>query len=266
MNCINCGTEVVGKFCLNCGQSSPPRKITLGGMYHDFQAKVYGFDGMFPRTLKALTIRPGKASHSFIEGNRVQYYSPIGYFFLMITVLLLLVSFLDVELTEFLKESGKSNWAPQPKAGSGGEKFAMLVRQFVSDNMKLISFIQIPLQAFVVRFIFFRRSKLSFLEHTVLPFYIQGHLYWVGIIGVIYFKLTGSFMANWLTTAIGPLYFSYAYADFFDHQSKVKVFIKGLGVYLFALTLFMVLVGITLGIVFWLYPDLQEMVRPINNS
>jgi len=61
-------------------------------MYHDFQARIYGLDGMFPRTLRDVTLRPGQASRTFIQGNRVKYYGPVGYFFLMITVLLLLMN------------------------------------------------------------------------------------------------------------------------------------------------------------------------------
>ena len=265
MNCINCGTEVVGKYCPNCGQPSPPRKITLGHMYHDFQARIYGFDGMFPRTLKDITVRPGKAARSFIDGNRVQYYGPVGYFFLMITVLLLLVSLLDVDLTTFLKAGSKSNWAPQPKEGSGQAKFMEIVFQFISDNLKFVAFALIPLQGFVSRFLFFRKSKLNFLEHTVLPFYIQGHLYWMSILSVIYFKVTGSFFANWLTISMGLFYFSYAFSDFFGYQSKVKAFFKGLGVYLVSQVLLMMMAAIIMAVIFKVNPELMKLVRPSNN-
>ena len=265
MNCINCGTEVVGKYCPNCGQPSPPRKITLGHMYHDFQARIYGFDGMFPRTLKDITVRPGKAARSFIDGNRVQYYGPVGYFFLMITVLLLLMRLLDVDLTLFVKASGKSGLSPQPKEGSGQAKFMEITFQFISDNLKLIAFILIPMQAFVSRFLFFRKRGLNFLEHAVLPFYIQGHLYWMSILSVIYFKISGDFFANWLTIAVGFFYFAYASADLFGDQHKVKAFIKGLGVYLVSQFLFVVVVTIIMGIVFTVNPELMKLVRPSNN-
>ena len=266
MNCTNCGTEVTSKFCPNCGQPNPPKKITLANMYHDFQARIYGFDGMFPRTLKDITLRPGKASRTFIQGNRVQYYGPVGYFFLMITVMLLIMSLLDVDVVMFMKNSGKSAFQPEAKPGTGQARFTQEVFKFVSENLKLISFLMVPMQALASRYVFFRKSGFNVLEHSVLPFYVQGHIYWLSIINVIFYKVTGMFFLNWLTVVIPIGYFSFAYADFFSYQSKVKAFLKGLGVYLMAQLLFTIIVLIVVIVVSLLNPDLVEMLKPANNK
>ncbi len=265
MNCTNCGTEVASKFCPNCGQPSPPKKITLANMYHDFQARIYGFDGMFPRTLRDITLRPGKASRAFIQGNRVQYYGPVGYFFLMITVMLLLMSILDVDVVMFMKNAGKTALQPEARPGTHQAKFTQEAIKFVSDNIKLISFLIVPIYAMTSRYIFFRKAGFNMLEHSVLPFYVQGHVYWISILNVIFYKITGMFFMNWLTIAISIGYFSFAYADFFSYQSKVKALFKGLGVYLLAQLFFMIIVLITVLIAFFLNPDLVEMLKPSNN-
>jgi Protein of unknown function (DUF3667) len=93
--CINCHAETTGKFCSNCGQRMTVKRITFREGWNDFWARIYGFDGMFPNTLRDLTVRPGKASQLVIDGNRVKYYGPVGYFFLMITLLCLVGSLLD---------------------------------------------------------------------------------------------------------------------------------------------------------------------------
>ena len=265
-HCINCGTEVSSKYCPNCGQSNPPRKITLTQLWSDFQARIYGFDGMFPRTLRDLTLRPGKAARVFIEGNRVLYYGPVGYFFLMITVLLLLMSVLDVNVIDFMKSAANQfNGQKSVKEGSGQQKFMQSVFQFASDNMKLLSFTQIPLLAFFSRYLFFRKSGLNFLEHTVLPFYLHGHIYWVSILSVLFYKITDNFFPPGIAMIIAPLYISFGYSGMFDYQSRTKRFFKGLGIYICAQLLFIVIIAITVILLVVFNPEVRELIRPSNN-
>jgi Protein of unknown function (DUF3667) len=265
MNCINCGTGVTDKFCPHCGQPNPSRKLTFGNLYHDFQARIYGVDGMFPRTLRDVTLRPGKASLSFIEGNRVLYYGPVGYFFLMITVLLLIMSILDIDLVTFMMTT-KNPISPGIKPGSGQERFTQAMFKFVTDNIKLFSFAMVPLQAFVSRYFFFRKSGYGFLEHSVLPFYVQGHIYWLTILSVICFKISGYAFPNAVVIVISLFYFGFAYANLFDRQSKIKTFLKGLGIYFTAQVLFVLIIILGLVIIAFLFPDVYQMIKPSNNK
>ncbi|MFM9838943.1 MAG: DUF3667 domain-containing protein [Cyclobacteriaceae bacterium] len=264
--CVNCEQSFENKFCSNCGQRTGVKRITFREGWNDFWARVYGFDGMFPNTLRDLTIRPGKASQLFINGNRTRYYGPVGYFFLMITLLYLVGSLLDVSIIEFMRSNSKAtNFAPA-KAGSGQEKFGETIIQFISDNLKLISFLYIPVQAFASRYLFFRKSKLNYFEHTVLPFYIQGHIYWLSILSVILFSLFGTFINAGLSILISLAYFGYAYADLFSYQSKVKAFLKGIGVYITAQLLLMILFVIVLLVLFKTNPAIYDMLKPSNNK
>ncbi|MCA6378609.1 MAG: DUF3667 domain-containing protein [Cytophagales bacterium] len=263
--CINCQAETAGKFCANCGQRTSVKRITFREGWNDFWARIYGFDGMFPNTLRDLTIRPGKASRLFIDGNRVKYYGPVGYFFLMITLLYLVASLLDVSITEFMRSSSKAaNFTP-PKAGSGQEKVGEAILQFMSDNLKLVTFLFIPAQAFTSRYIFFRKSKLNYIEHTILPFYIQGHVYWLSVFSLILHKLTGTFLSVSISTVLSLVYFGYAYSDLFDYQSKIKSFFKGIGVYIVGYLLLMIIFSIGLIILLIVDPTVFETLRPSNN-
>lgn len=263
--CINCGTELKGNFCASCGQRANVKRITLKEGWNDFWARVYGFDGMLPRTLRDLTMRPGATSRRFIDGNRVAYYGPVGYFFLMITLLYLVASLLGINLVDFLKNSGGMELQESPKPGSGQEKLMQSTFQLVSDNLKLISFIVIPIQAFCSRFLFFRKSNLNFTEHTVLPFYGLGHLYWLSIASLFMYNLTGSFMPYWIQLVVAIAYFSYAYSDLFQYQSRLKTIAKGFGVYITTQLLFALITMIVVILLIVFDPDVYEMVKPSNN-
>jgi hypothetical protein len=264
--CVNCDSTIENKFCSNCGQRTGVKRITFREGWNDFWARIYGFDGMLPNTLKDLTIRPGKASQLFINGNRVRYYGPVGYFFLMITLLYLVGSLLDVSIIELMKSNSKTtNFAPA-KAGSGQEKFVQGMIQYIADNLKLITFIYIPMQAFVSKFLFFRKSNLNYFEHTILPFYVQGHIYWLSIFSLMSYSLFGAFINPVLLIFLSLVYFGYAYANSFSYQSKVKAFFKGIGVYLTAQLLLMIVFIIVLTILIATNPSIYEMFKPSNNK
>src|SRR5687767_3690324 len=141
MNCINCSQEVTGNFCNHCGQRTNVKRINFKEGWIDFWSRVYGFDGMFPRTLRDLTIRPGVVAQKIIDGNRALYYGPVGYFFLMITLFLLALSFMDMSFMEFMK--GMQTYVPGENKGS---EFQNEMQEAIADNLKAFAFLQIPVQ------------------------------------------------------------------------------------------------------------------------
>ena len=265
--CINCEKKVAENFCSNCGQRVGVKRITFREGWYDFWARIYGFDGMFPRTLRDLTIRPGAAARTFIAGNRVKYYGPVGYFFLMITLLYLVAAILEIPLTEFMRSSNKStNFMPTPKEGSGIQKFSEVVIQFVSDNLKFVTFLYIPIQAFCARFIFFRKSNFNYLENTILPFYVQGHIYWLSILSLVMYKVFGAFVPSVMILLGSIILVGYANANFFNYQSRTKAFIKGVGVYILSQLLFIVIAIAAVSILISTNAEIYEMLKPSNNK
>ena len=89
-NCLNCGTELVGAFCFNCGQHAHVHR-TLGAFFHDLLQGVLHFDGKIWHTLPLLAWTPGELTRSYIDGQRARFVSPIALFlfcvFLMFAVM-----------------------------------------------------------------------------------------------------------------------------------------------------------------------------------
>jgi hypothetical protein len=136
MMCVNCGNEVTDNFCSHCGQRTSVKRITLREGWNDFWSRVYGFDGMLPRTLRDLTLRPGVVAQKYIDCNRVLYYGPVGYFFLMLTLYLLMIGMIGVDIKEMLAQNQQMLAPVEP--GQGQQKFSQLVLEWVSNNMKLM--------------------------------------------------------------------------------------------------------------------------------
>lgn len=259
MDCVNCEKEVTENFCPACGQRVNVKRITFKEGWNDFWSRVYGFDGMFPRTLRDLTIRPGHAAKKYIDGNRVSYYGPVGYFFLMITVFLLFMSMVNIEVQEFFAQKMFMKGEP------GQQKMLQSILAFISDNIKIIAFIIIPFNALAARYIFFRKSGLNFIENLVLPFYVTGHIYWLNILSVLVYLISGSFFLNLIIAIITPLYCGFAYAGLMTYQSKTKSFLKGLFVPIMGQIFMTITMLIIIYLMILTIPDFYEFVRPSNN-
>ena len=76
-NCLNCTTEVVGRFCHVCGQENLEPKETVWHLVSHFFQDVTHFDGKFFTSLKDLILKPGFLSKEYIIGRRTSYLNPI---------------------------------------------------------------------------------------------------------------------------------------------------------------------------------------------
>lgn len=76
-NCLNCGTEVVGRYCHVCGQENIETKESFLGLTKHFVYDVIHFDGNFFHTLFLLFKRPGKVAKEYCQGKRASYLHPI---------------------------------------------------------------------------------------------------------------------------------------------------------------------------------------------
>ena len=76
-SCLNCGSELRGRFCSACGQRAISPYPTVGEMIGDAWQELSGYDGRFARTFRLLLGRPGGLTVDTLEGRRARYISPI---------------------------------------------------------------------------------------------------------------------------------------------------------------------------------------------
>ena len=55
MQCLNCGHELHGQFCSECGQRAVPPHPTVRELAGDAFAEFSGWDGKFAETIRRLT-------------------------------------------------------------------------------------------------------------------------------------------------------------------------------------------------------------------
>ena len=76
-NCLNCGAEVLHKFCPACGQQNIDPTLSIKDLLHDVIHDLTHFDGKFFSTVKLLIKKPGFLTAEFIAGKRSSYLHPV---------------------------------------------------------------------------------------------------------------------------------------------------------------------------------------------
>jgi len=91
--CADCGAEVTGRFCSNCGQPAHVHR-TLLHLGEELLHGVMHFDGRFWRTLPLLVINPGRLTREWVQGRRTRYVSPLAMFLFTLFVMFFALSFM----------------------------------------------------------------------------------------------------------------------------------------------------------------------------
>jgi hypothetical protein len=240
--CQNCSSESEGKFCPACGQRIDVKRITFREGWFDFWARIYGFDSMFPRTMRDLTLRPGVAAKRYIQGNRAMYYGPVGYYFLMITLMLLAASLLGIDFNEAMLGRTRDLGTGVPEGSPLSER-QLEFQLLVLNNFRIFSFLLVFFYTLWLR-VFYRKSGYNILEHSVMPFFTMGHLYWLTIFDFILMAAFGKGLHMGFSMAISLLYFAYGAMTLYDYQSRVKVVLKAILAYVMGLMTFAVFIAV----------------------
>ncbi|UPT64409.1 MAG: DUF3667 domain-containing protein [Hyphomonadaceae bacterium JAD_PAG50586_4] len=97
--CANCGAEIVGPFCAQCGQASHPHR-SLVHVVEEFLHGILHFDTKAWRTLPMVIFRPGTLTRNYVHGKRARYISPLALFLFTIFFMFFVFAFMPHETEE----------------------------------------------------------------------------------------------------------------------------------------------------------------------
>ncbi|PWV48921.1 DUF3667 domain-containing protein [Chitinophaga sp. S165] len=123
-NCLNCGTDVPGRYCTNCGQENIVPHETFGHLVKEFAADLVHYDSKTLLTFKYLFTKPGFITKEYIAGKRVKFVHPIKLYIFSSFVFFLFYFWLNSRDNEPLDKDTQEEVAAARKANK--ESYASL--------------------------------------------------------------------------------------------------------------------------------------------
>ncbi len=90
-NCLNCGTQVAGRYCQNCGQENVEVKESIWHLLMHFIEDLTHFDGKLWKTLMLLLFKPASLTKHYMDGKRATYLHPIRMYLFVSAVFFLVI-------------------------------------------------------------------------------------------------------------------------------------------------------------------------------
>ena len=81
-HCENCGAQLHGHWCAQCGQPAIDYRRSFRHVIVDLLNEFLNWDSKFFRTLALLLVRPWKLTNDFLAGHRVRYVHPLRLYLL----------------------------------------------------------------------------------------------------------------------------------------------------------------------------------------
>ncbi len=173
MQCLNCKEEFEGKFCPNCGQKANTTNLSFGTLVTDVVNGFTTIDRGIFFNIYHLTVAPGRMINEYLDGKRKGVFNPISYAILIVSVYLLVESFVD--------------WPS--KNADNVEKatysFGLAIGRNIRDYFKFVWLFSIVPMSLVSRAFF---SKRNTVEHMAVHSFSIGHATIAAIIG-LFFKV-----------------------------------------------------------------------------
>ncbi len=153
MNCLNCGTPLGGRHCVQCGQPAATARLGM----RDLVGPLFGLfdaDRGWLHTVAELTRRPGGMINDYLAGRRIAYSEPFKY-----TMVAVALAFFGLWLAPLPAPEA----AASPVFNRAGD-----IAQRYGNALMLIT---VPFLAGASRWLF-RARGLNLAEHVVLNAYV----------------------------------------------------------------------------------------------
>ncbi len=237
--CINCNSEAPGEYCHHCGQHQTVKPLTWKELILEFSSKWMGWDNKFLRTIRYLTINPGIVARLYIAGNRVRFIGPLGYLFLISTIMVLFVEISDLDMEAYLRSSQEVMGVDQKPSTDQQLKLTNKIMKWVSDHFRLLTIAMIPFLAIWAKLLY-RKPGFNFIEHCVIFIYSTGHAIWFTIVSFIFFRI-GWRDSTMIFSLFGIAYHSFAVISFYQIRQKFIGVLKAILLWILAYFTFILL-------------------------
>ncbi|SIP89118.1 DUF3667 domain-containing protein [Solilutibacter tolerans] len=237
-NCRNCDRviDVPGqKFCPNCGQATPTRRIDWRFLGHELEHSVLHMNKGILYSLKQLMLRPGYFIHDYLDGKRVGIVKPMLLVVMMGAAATLIAHYLlggDVMGSSFhqgLEAGTRLGGDPSDEvkaATAATAKLFTMAKDWINQHLALVTLLMIPVQAAGVKLAFRRFSDVSYPEWLVIGCFLNAQSFVLWSVFMPIQRVWSGAMSFAILLAIA--YNLFSLMQFFKGYPRWKAGLRGL--------------------------------------
>lgn len=180
-NCLNCNSPLHSeqKFCSECGQKVPTKRLNLHDISHDLVHYFTHADKGIFQLLKALITKTGIVAKEYVEGKRKKYFPPLNFFLIVAAVYVFMTSVTSNTYNSSIRQTNATaSYQSQqnkkaPTYSLEQQKKMASVYRFFAKYSNFIAMFAAPFISLFIWLIYFR-GAYNYTEHLVANLYLIG--------------------------------------------------------------------------------------------
>lgn len=225
--------------CARCTQAKDTVRLSSRALVGKAFGALIDLDGAVWRTLRDMTISPGRASLDYINGARKRYVNPIKYYLVGVAISVAIAALLGD-----LDQAIDMTRAAQSPSSTDDVAFMVAMESVTREFADLYTILMLPLFALFTKWHYFRADK-NYAEILSFFCFLFGHVYvLVGILSIVFYFFNIDRMV--MSTALMTVYFYFAAMVFFDRSWWRSLFSLLISVILYVLAAAIVILLLTL--------------------
>jgi hypothetical protein len=235
MRCLDCHTELTGKYCPQCGQKASTRRFSLKYLFTvDFFHGIFHVNKGLLYTLKALFTRPGHSIREYVQGKRSRYFNYFTLIFTVLAAYIIILQLLPPVSVEAVDDQSK--------------EFVAIAEVITKEYLKLLITILVPFFA-LFSFLFFKKGKQNYAEHLVMNTYAVSAIVIIEMAFMVIMPFNNYVaMLSIFSTIAYQVWFYYQYFSPF-YRKKVWLFFRSLLATISINVCYYLMLGVTLYII-----------------
>lgn len=231
----SCHHDRRGRYCSKCGRETNPPRLTFRTLMTELSANW--LQKGFRQTALGLLVAPGRQVRRYLLDDRMLMVRPITYLVVISAFHLWVLS---------LAGPGHGRLDPETLQLSGEalqNKLLLAALGWFNDRFYQFALLQAAMVALLLRFVFYRGSRLKLPEYTILMTYVLAQSFLMQAVLALLLVPFQTALPSGLRLLIATLYSSWAIAQF-HQQENPSGLLKGAASYLAGLMLmFALLLG-----------------------
>jgi len=252
-NCLNCDTELQGKYCHVCGQKGSAPRLNMHDFVHDATHEFVHLDGKILQTVKLLVARPGELTREFVAGRRARYITPLRLYLTFSLLFFTLAAILPSkeDRAVIFKRQGNEKLSQDTeferrieRGLSKAEKDADSLPQAVLHNLPKAMFVLMPMFG-LLTWAFYRRQQRFYIPHLYYSVHFHAFVFLLMSVYVLLARVVPARFAALLLLAAIPYHFIALRRVY--GGSRAAMFGKGLAI---GMLYWMIVAGVVITITF----------------